>query len=97
MLSTRLFPRSYSGQPPHIGHLSVAVDFLHQFIVELMGHFLAPSCPDEELSGIGKETAGYVGWRIGFLPCDNTSGAIILSLTYIIPLLIRVSERSLIF
>ena len=71
MLPTRLFPLSDGGQSPNVRHLLVAVDLLHQLVVELMRNFLVLPCPDDELGRVGEVSAGNVRWRVGFLPSDN--------------------------
>ena len=71
MLAARLLPCSDGWQTPYVCHLLVAVDLLHEFIVELMWHFLALPRPNDELGGVSKETARDVCRGIGFLPCDD--------------------------
>ena len=71
MLCASLFPRSDGGQSPHIGHLLVAVDMLHQVVIIIMCHLLTLTSPDDELRGIGEITARDVGRRVSLCPCDD--------------------------
>lgn len=57
VLAAGLFPRGDGWQSPHVGHLLVVVQLLHQFVVEMVRAFRAFSCPDDELGGVGEVAA----------------------------------------
>ena len=71
MLALRLLPSGDGGQSPHVGHLLVVVEVLHQGIVEEMRLLGALPRPDDELCRIGEVSAGDVGRRIGLRPGDD--------------------------
>ncbi len=71
MLAAGLFPRGDGGEAPHVGHLLVVVQLLHQFVVEVVGAFGRLACPDDELCGVGEVAAGDVGRRVGLGPRDD--------------------------
>ena len=70
VLAAGFFPRGDGGQSPHVGHLLVIVQVLHQLVVEMVWTLGAFSCPDDELGRVSKVAAGDVGRGIGFCPCD---------------------------
>ena len=71
VLALRLLPSGDGGQPPHVGHLLVVVEVLHQGVVEVMWLLGALPRPDDELRGVGEVAAGDVGRRIGLRPGDD--------------------------
>lgn len=54
VLAARLLPRRNGWQTPYIGHLMVAIQFIHQCVVVVMRHLGRPTGLDDELRGVGK-------------------------------------------
>ena len=68
VLAAGLFPWGNGWQSPHVGHLLVVIQVLHQRVVEMMGAFGTLACPDDELGRISEVAAADVWRRIGLSP-----------------------------
>ena len=75
VLSAEFFPLRNCRQTPQVSHLSSAVDFLHQLVVEIMRNFLAFSCPQNKFRRMGEKPARKIRRRIRLCPSDAIQNA----------------------
>ena len=68
VLATTLLPLANGGQLPHVRHLLIAIELLHQSIVIKVWNLGPLASPNDELCAVGKVAARNVWWGIGFGP-----------------------------